>query len=242
MATGPQRPQAVMPVVRGRGVRGCVKRCADQHNGADAVDRVMQAARHRAEPGRRPLDVVAQQAGPQARPGTRRTPPRAHSCPDRRLTRNSRAAGRRRKTASRSACGGRDHRTGPGRRLNPTLPSTCSRRRQNRRICAAMTVTSSRLQTLQNGGCVRAGVGRALVTECHPALGTIPRGSPAVCAYANPWSGDSEGADLPIRRGHGAKEARAGLQSRCGGRRKGHARTRAASQASASGALSSTVM
>jgi 2-polyprenyl-6-methoxyphenol hydroxylase-like FAD-dependent oxidoreductase len=30
---------------------------------------------------------------------------------------------------------------------------------------------------VSNGGCVRAGVSRALVTECHPALGTIPHGS-----------------------------------------------------------------
>ena len=40
-------------------------------------------AGHRTEPGPRPLDVVASQAGPQTRPGTRTTPPGAHRCPGR---------------------------------------------------------------------------------------------------------------------------------------------------------------
>ena len=46
-------------------------------------DRGAVVAGHRAEPGRRPPDVVAQQAGPQTRPGTRTTSQGAHRCPDR---------------------------------------------------------------------------------------------------------------------------------------------------------------
>ena len=42
---------------------------------------------HRAQPGPRPVDVVAQQAGTQTRPRTSRTQPRAHRRPDPELTR-----------------------------------------------------------------------------------------------------------------------------------------------------------
>jgi hypothetical protein len=47
------------------GVRGRVRHSSRHDRGA-------VAARHCAEPGRRPVDVVAQQAGAQTRPGNRR--------------------------------------------------------------------------------------------------------------------------------------------------------------------------
>ena len=56
------------------GLRGRVRHPARHHRGP-------VAARHRAQPGPRPVDVVAQQASPHPRPGTRRTQPGAFRRP-----------------------------------------------------------------------------------------------------------------------------------------------------------------
>ena len=68
------------------GFRGRVRRAARHDHRA-------VGAGHRAEPGRRPVDVVAEQAGTQTGPGTGRTQPGARRCHDRELTRS--AASRR---------------------------------------------------------------------------------------------------------------------------------------------------
>jgi hypothetical protein len=66
---------------------------------------------------------------------------------------------------------------GRGHRRPPGLANT-ARKCAESQICTALALIGTRPTLVQNGGYARAGADRALITQCHPALGPMARGSP----------------------------------------------------------------